>query len=85
MTPGFLDVKNSRNVARWAWRWHKQNGSRFWVAHDLMDLRDEEGLRRWREIEGKRRRLSKRVRKIVNLAAWRFERVRRKRRLQATA
>lgn len=78
MIPHWLEVKNSRNVAKWSWRWHRQNGSRFWGARDLQDLRDEEGHRLWRAIEFKRRHLSKKVRKVVNLAAIRIARARRR-------
>ena len=55
-TPGFLDRKNSENRARWLWRWHLQGGSRFWSARPLRDLRNDEDLRRYREIEFRRRR-----------------------------
>jgi len=73
---GYLDAKNRENVAGWAWRWHLQGGSKFWVARPLRDLRNDEDLKRWREIELKRRHLSKQVRKVVNLAAWRINRAR---------
>jgi hypothetical protein len=85
IVPHWLDVKNSRRVALWRWRWHLQAGSRFWVARDLQDLRNEEDLRRWREIEGKRRQLPKRFRKVVKINSWRFANARRRSRLQATA
>lgn len=86
MTPGFLDLKNSRNLARWRWRWHLQAGGRFWIAHDLRDLRNEDDLQRWRLIEFKRRHLPVKVRKVVSVAAWRIANAKRRRsRLQATA
>lgn len=75
--PGFLDVKNSRNLAAWRWRWHLQGGSSHWHARPLQDLRDEEGLLMYRKIEYKRRRTPF-GRRVVNLAAWRFERARRR-------
>ena len=75
---GYLYYRNQENRARWAWRWAKQGGSFFNVARDLLDLRNAEDLRRWRQIEFKRRHLSKHVRKVVNLAAWRINRARRR-------
>lgn len=75
---GYLYYRNQENRARWAWRWAKQGGSFFTLARDLRDLRNAEDLRRWRQIEFKRRNLSKHVRKVVNLAAWRINRARRR-------
>lgn len=74
--PGFLAVKNSVSVAKWRWRWHLQGGSKFWVAHSLLDLRNDEDRRRYRAIEVKRRHTPFGG-LVVNIAAWRFERVRR--------
>lgn len=74
--PGWLALKNSRHVALWRWRWHLQGGSKFWIARDLQDLRNEEDLKRWRKTDWRLRHTpySKRV---VNIAAWRIERARR--------
>lgn len=77
-TPGFLDAKNSENLARWRWRWHLQGGSSGWSARPLLDLRNAEDLKRYREIELKRRHLRPRSRKVVNLTHERFERIRRR-------
>lgn len=71
----FLDhlaLRNSLNRARWAWRWAQQGGTYFTTARPLQDLRNDEDLKRWREIEFKRRQ----VRKVVNLAAWKINRAR---------
>ena len=68
---GYLDAKNSENVAKWRWRWHLQGGSRFWMARSLEDLRNEEDLRRWRLIELKRRH-TKKGGKVVSMAAIRL-------------
>lgn len=76
-TPGPLDLKNQMNVARWQWRWHLQGGSASWSARPLQDLRDDEGLRRYRDIELKRRN-SPFGRRVVNINAWKFERIRQK-------
>lgn len=72
----FTYYRNQENKARWYWRWAKQGGSFFTTARDLRDLRNAEDLRRWRHIEFKRRRLGKKARKVVNLAAWRIDRAR---------
>lgn len=72
----FTYYRNQENKARWYWRWAKQGGSFFTTARDLRDLRNAEDLRRWRTIEFKRRRLGKKARKVVNLAAWRIDRAR---------
>lgn len=73
---GFLDLKNAMNVAAWKWRWALQGGSTLWAARPLRDLRNEEDLKRYRLVEVKRRHTPF-GRRVVNLAAWRFERVRR--------
>jgi hypothetical protein len=78
MTPGFLDMKNSRNIARWRWRWHQQSGSRFWVARDLQDLRTEPELEMWRRLEVELRHTPYSKRKVVNMARLRIERARRR-------
>lgn len=75
---GYLYYRNQENRARWMWRWARQGGSFFTIARDLRDLRNAEDLRRWRAIEFKRRRLGKQVRKVVNLAAWKINRARRR-------
>lgn len=75
---GYLYYRNQENRARWMWRWAKQGGSFFTIARDLRDLRNDEDLKRWRAIESKRQHLSKQVRKVVNLAAWRINRARRR-------
>lgn len=74
---GYLDAKNRASVAAWAWRWHAQGGSKHWAARPLMDLRNAEDLRRYRGIELKRRR-SPFGRRVVSLAAFKFERERQK-------
>lgn len=76
--PGLLDLKNQVNVARWRWRWHLQGGSSSWTARPLQDLRNEEDLRRYREIEFDRRHTPF-GRRVVNINAWKFERIRQKR------
>lgn len=72
----YLYYKNQENKARWYWKWVRYGGSFFTAARDLSDLRNAEDLRRGRAIEFKRRRINKKYRKIINLAAWRMERVR---------
>jgi len=72
----FTYYRNQENKARWYWRWAKQGGSFFTTARDLRDLRNAEDLRRWRTIEFKRRRLGKKARKVISLAAWRIDRAR---------
>lgn len=72
---GFLDLKNSISTAKWRWRWHLQGGSSHWAARSLRDLRNDEDLRRYRCIELKRRHTPF-GRRVVNLAAFRFERIR---------
>lgn len=73
--PGFLDLKNSANIARWRWFWHLQGGSRHWAARSLRDLRNDEDLKRYRLIELKRRH-TPHGRQVVNINAFRFERIR---------
>lgn len=80
---GYLDAKNSSNLAKWRWRWHLQGGSAHWTARSLVDLRNDEDRKRYRIIELLRRR-SPFGRRIVNLAAWRFERERQKATRQRT-
>ena len=78
-TPGYLDLKNSANVAKWRWRWHLQGGSAGWSARPLQDLRNEEGQKQYREIELRRRHLRVRhQKKLINLMHERAERIRRK-------
>lgn len=74
---GFLDLKNAKNVAAWQWRWALQGGSKHWAARSLKDMRTEEEQRLYRIIELKRRHTPF-GRRVVNLAAWRFERARQK-------
>jgi hypothetical protein len=75
----FLQVHNGLRRAQWAIRWSRQGGSKFWSARPLEDLRNEEDLRRYRVIEGKRRHLKcSRKAKVINMTHARFERVRRK-------
>lgn len=65
---GFKDWKNSQNLARWRWRWHLQGGSGFWVAHDLIDMRDEEQLIQWRVMEVEVRRLRRVRTNVVHIS-----------------
>lgn len=77
----FLQVHNGLRLAQWAVKWSRQGGSKFWHARPLEDLRDEEDLRRYRVIEGKRRHVKRcrgRKAKVVNIAHERLERVRNK-------
>lgn len=75
----FLYARNALRRAQWAIRWSRQGGSMFWAARPLVDLRNEEDLRRYRLIEHKRRQLKRaRKSKVINLAHERFERIRRK-------
>lgn len=76
--PAFLDLKNQINRAQWAWRWHMQKGSSCWTARPYPDLRNDEDLKRYRVIEHKRRHTPF-GRRIVNLAAWKFEQIRQQR------
>lgn len=66
--PGFNDWKNSQNLARWRWRWHLQGGSHFWVARDLIDMRDEEQLIHWRVMEVEVRRLRRARPNVVRIS-----------------
>lgn len=78
MTPAtYLYLRNLQSHAEWAVRWSRQGGSKYCPARPLMDLRNEEDLRRYRIIEFKRRAL-KRKATVINLAHERMERVRRK-------
>lgn len=77
-TPGYLDIKNSANVAKWRWRWHLQGGSSGWSARPLQDLRNEEDLRRGRAIDLKRRQLRPSKRQVINLCRERIQRALRK-------
>jgi hypothetical protein len=74
-TPGFLGLKNKMCIAAWQWRWALQGGSHHWAARPLRDLRSDEDLRRYRVIELKRRHTPF-GRRVVNLNAFRFERIR---------
>lgn len=76
-TPGLIDLKNQMNRARWQWRWHLQGGSSSWTARPLRDQRNEEDLRRYRDIELKRRHTPF-GRRVVNITAWKFDRIRQK-------
>lgn len=76
-TPGFLDLKNKMLVAAWRWRWALQGGSHHWAARPLQDLRNAEDLRRYRLIEHDRRH-SPCGKRVVNINAFRFERIRQK-------
>jgi hypothetical protein len=67
-TPGFNDLKNSVAAAAWGWRWHLQGGSRFWVARDLTDLRNDDQLRQWRGIECSVRELLSRRASVISIA-----------------
>lgn len=76
----FLQVHNGLRKAQWAIRWSRQGGSKFWSARPLEDMRNEEDLRRYRVIEGKRRHVKRtrgRKAKVINMAHAKFERVRR--------
>lgn len=76
--PGPLDLKNQVSRARWAWKWHLQGGSSSWSARPFQDLRNDEQLRMYRAIEVARRHTPF-GRRVINLAAWRFEQKRRRR------
>lgn len=73
MTPGFLDLKNSENLAKWRWRWHQQGGGFHYAAHDLQDLRNDDQRKWWRAIVFEVRRLTIHKRR-ANLARLRIER-----------
>lgn len=73
---GFLDLKNSVNQAKWRWRWHQQGGSRFWVARDLTDMRDEDALRRWRYIDTEARHLRRYWKPVTHIATARLRKMR---------
>ena len=76
----FLQVHNGLRRAQWAIRWARQGGSKFWSARPLEDLRNEEDMRRYRVLDGKRRALKRhrgRRAKVINIAHERMERVRR--------
>jgi hypothetical protein len=75
----FLHMHNIERHAQWVVRWSRQGGSRFWHARPLIDFRNEEDLRRYRVIEGKRRQLKRAKKaKVINIAHARLERVRQK-------
>jgi hypothetical protein len=76
---GYQDFKNEENRARWLWRWAQQGGSMHWKARDLLDLRNAGDLERWRVTEHKLRHTPKSKKKVINLAAVRIERAKRKR------
>lgn len=70
-TPGYLDRKNSANLALWRWRWHLQGGGQHWRARNLQDLRNKSDRARYAALlldlrEAKR--WLKRGRNVVNLA-----------------
>jgi hypothetical protein len=48
--PGFIDLKNRENTARWMLRSYLRGGSMHIRASDLEDLRNEDDLRRWRYV-----------------------------------
>jgi len=74
----FVDAKNTIRKSKWWTRWLRQGGSLHWQARPMQDLRNEEDLRRWREIELKRRHTRFGGDKgVVNLAQWRLRRARR--------
>jgi hypothetical protein len=78
--PGFLDLRNRVNLAKWMWRWHLQSGGPHWRARNLADLRNEEDRKRGRSIEVsvmQARRELRRARNVVNLVALRMACVRR--------
>lgn len=74
----FLDVKNLTNIGRWWQRWKLWGGSMGWHARPMQDLRNEEQLRSYRDIEFRRRHTPYGEAQIVNLAAWRLRRARRR-------
>jgi hypothetical protein len=88
---GFLYYRNQIARAQWAYRWAQQGGSFFHPARSLQDLRDAEGTLRgqrvWRAARALRK-IAKQMhmkvygnakgRKVINLAAWRFDRERQK-------
>lgn len=67
IAPDYLARKN--NAARLAWliSWHKQGGNDSVRAHDLMDLRDEATLKRWRDLQVTIFQLAREL----NIATWR--------------
>lgn len=77
-TPGYLDIKNSENIAKWRWRWHLQGGSSAWSARPLKDLRNDDDLKRYRAAELRRIHIRPRSRKVINLTHEMFQRIRRK-------
>lgn len=79
-----LSVKNITSVGRWWMRWVARGGSFHWQARPMTDLRNDDQLRRYREIEHQRRHIPRdesqaapRPKQVVNLAAWRLQRARR--------
>lgn len=79
---GPLDLSNAENLGKWHWRWHLQGGCMHHRARDLQDLRNDEDMRRWRSIQIRmfqaRRQLA-RGKKVVNVAKWKFDRIRKQR------
>ena len=75
---GYQDAKNEANRARWMWRWAQQGGSMHWRARDLLDLRNDEDLKRWRKTEYRLRHTVKSKKKVISLAAVRIARAKRK-------
>ena len=75
--PGFLDMRNKLNTARWSWKWHLNGGGFHWRARDLEDSRTCDLLERGRDIETKVRQARRELqmpRKVVNLATLRIQR-----------
>lgn len=73
-----IDRKNLTNISRWWGRWKLCGGSLLSQARPMQDLRNEEDLKRWREIEFKRRHTRfGGDNGVVNLAQWRLRRARR--------
>jgi hypothetical protein len=86
---GFLYYRNQEARAQWAYRWAQQGGSFFHRAHDLQDLRSVGDRMKGRELwltARPLRKLAKQMhtkiygnakgRKVVNLAAFKFDRER---------
>ena len=71
----FMTPQNKLRRAQWWLRWREGGGSHLWHARPLKDLRNDEQLKDYREIELLRRHTPY-GKRVVNLNAWRFERVR---------
>lgn len=72
----FQGLKNAMQLARWKLKWALQGGNTLWPARPLTDKRNEEDLKRYRKIEFERRHARK-TNRVVNMVAWRYNRVRR--------